>query len=55
MIDDGWEIASIFDVDIDTTNIITMMNGILSYKEQEIHSIITVRHNTLVFEEYFIG
>jgi CubicO group peptidase (beta-lactamase class C family) len=52
---DGWETASLADVEMDTMPIVEMMNGLLGRDDHYLHSILVIRDAKLVFEEYFSG
>jgi CubicO group peptidase (beta-lactamase class C family) len=54
-IDDGWETASLKEVDIDSEKIDEMMHQILSGNDRNIHSILLIKNGKLIFEEYFYG
>jgi CubicO group peptidase (beta-lactamase class C family) len=54
-IDDGWETASLNEVDIDSGKIEEMMLDVLSGNDKNIHSILLIKNGKLVFEEYFYG
>ena len=53
--DDGWETATLKNVDIDSEKIDTMMHDILRGKDRKVHSIVMVKNGKLVLEEYFYG
>lgn len=53
--DDGWEVASLADAEMDTAPIVDMMSSLLEQDEHYVHSILVVRDGKLVFEEYFPG
>jgi CubicO group peptidase (beta-lactamase class C family) len=53
--DDGWETESLGDAGIDEEMLCNLMNRIYSIAEHNIHSILIVKDNKLVFEEYFDG
>lgn len=53
--DDGWHTASLTDVGIEIEPLVEMMNDRLIKNEHDLHSIIIVKNNKLVFEEYFNG
>lgn len=52
---DGWETASLSDVEINPDYLIDLMNRLNNHKGHLIHSILLVRYGKLVFEEYFPG
>jgi len=52
---DGWETASLDNVTIDIAYLNQMMNYINSTQDHNIHSILIMKDNKLVFEEYFDG
>ena len=54
-LDDGWDTASLSDVGMDETIIVQSMNDILYKTDHQIHSILLVKEDKLVFEEYFPG
>ena len=53
--DDGWETASLSEVNIDETSLVKYMNEFLNTYDHKIHGIIIVKDKKLVFEEYFSG
>jgi CubicO group peptidase (beta-lactamase class C family) len=54
-ISEGWETASLKEVDIDSEKIDEMMHEILSGNDRNIHSILLIKNGKLVLEEYFYG
>jgi CubicO group peptidase (beta-lactamase class C family) len=54
-IDDGFEIGSLADVDLDETSLGNAVEDIESDKYGEIHSLLIYKDGKLVFEEYFPG
>ena len=54
-LDDGWKTESLGDARIDDKALCNLMNRIYSTAEHNIHSILIVKDNKLVFEEYFEG
>ena len=50
---DGLEVGSLADVNIDITLIVKAMDSILGGRFKEVHSILIFKDNKLVFEEYF--
>ncbi len=53
--DDRWQTGSLADVGIEIDPLVNMMNNLLKKNEHDLHSIIIVKDNKLVFEEYFNG
>lgn len=53
--DDGWEIATLYDVGINENNISSAISDILNDVYQNVHSILIVKDGKLVLEEYFSG
>jgi len=53
--DDGWEVASLSEVEMDETAITRFINDLVNDIEHKIHSILIVKDSKLVFEEYFPG
>ncbi len=54
-IDDGWETASLSSVGLNQNMLIDMITYLQNYSDHRIHSIVIVKNNKLVFEEYFEG
>jgi CubicO group peptidase (beta-lactamase class C family) len=54
-IDDGWETASLKQVNISPEKIDEMMLDILGGNDKNIHSILLIKNGKLVLEEYFYG
>ena len=54
-IDDGWETASLKEVNISPEKIDEMMLDILGGNDKNIHSILLIKNGKLVLEEYFYG
>jgi len=54
-IDDGWETASLASVGLRESALRDMLVYLSVYTDHNIHSIVVVRNNKLVFEEYFQG
>ena len=52
---DGWVTASLTDVGMDAAPLIKLMNGLSRRNVNHVHSIIVIKDNKLVFEEYFSG
>jgi len=52
---DGWDVASLNDVGINSVRICEMMDFINENSGHNIHSILIFKNNKLVFEEYFEG
>ncbi len=52
---DGWETASLNDVGMDENTVLGAVNRIQNGYYLEIHSIVIVKENKLVFERYFPG
>jgi hypothetical protein len=53
--DDGWEVASLNSVGMDAVKFSQLLNRLEQIGEHRIHSIIVVRNNKLVFEQYCPG
>jgi CubicO group peptidase (beta-lactamase class C family) len=54
-LDDGWITESLSDAGIDGKVLVDLMNKIYATSEHNIHSILLIKDNKLVFEEYFSG
>ena len=54
-LDDGLDIGTLEEVNIDSALIEKAIDKILSGKYSEVHSLLIVKDNKLVFEEYFMG
>ena len=54
-INDGWETASLNSVGMNTIRMIDLVNRITNNTYTEVHSIVIVKNDKLVFEEYFPG
>jgi len=54
-IDDGWVTNSLSDAEIDQKILSNLMNRIYATPDHNIHSIIIIKDDKLVFEEYFEG
>ncbi len=54
-IGDGWETASLSSVGLNQNVLLNMLSYLDGYPDHRIHSIIIVKNNKLVFEEYFEG
>ncbi|MCP4727270.1 MAG: serine hydrolase [bacterium] len=54
-LDDGWETDSLADAGMDESYFIDLMNRLRVIRNHEIHSILVVKNERLVFEEYFPG
>ena len=54
-LEDGLETASLSEAGIDSNKLITLTNRILSGQYINIHSLLILRHNKLVYENYFDG
>lgn len=54
-INDGWETASLPSVGLDENKLLEMLAYLQNHPDHEIHSIIIVKNNKLVFEEYYEG
>jgi CubicO group peptidase (beta-lactamase class C family) len=52
---DDWDVSSLSDVGMNESNLVEMMNFINNSNGHQIHSIIIIKDNKLVFEEYFSG
>jgi CubicO group peptidase (beta-lactamase class C family) len=54
-VDDGWETASLSSVGINEFPLINLMNHLEQTSDHQIHSLLIVKDDKLVFEEYFPG
>ncbi len=54
-LDDGWITESLSDAGIDGKVLVDLMNKIYATSGHNIHSILLIKDNKLVFEEYFSG
>ncbi|UCH71230.1 MAG: serine hydrolase [Candidatus Bathyarchaeota archaeon] len=52
---DGWATVSLTDIGMDTEPLIKLMNGLSRRNVNHVHSILVIKDNKLVFEEYFSG
>jgi CubicO group peptidase (beta-lactamase class C family) len=52
---DGWQTASLSSVGMSTTRIESLVNKIINNTYIEVHSVVVVKNDKLVFEEYFPG
>jgi CubicO group peptidase (beta-lactamase class C family) len=52
---DGWEVASLNSVGMDEEKYIQLINRLKQTNEHRIHSIIVVKDQKLVFEQYYLG
>lgn len=52
---DGWEVASVEDEGLSQDALNDMMTYLASFTGHNIHSILIIRNNKLIFEEYFEG
>ena len=52
---DGWQAASLGDVDLDEGKLVELINNINRGKYENVHSILIVKDGKIVFEEYFSG
>jgi len=55
LIDDGWETSSLPTVDLDENKLLQMLDYLNGLSDHKVHSIVVVKNNKLVFEEYFEG
>jgi CubicO group peptidase (beta-lactamase class C family) len=55
LLDDGWNVASMDEVGLDTLPIINMLKEIDRWKENLINGILIVKDDRLVFEKYYQG
>ena len=53
--DDGWKIAAPATVGLDAATLCAMVPRFDAWKDADVHSVLVVRHGTLVFEHYFKG
>ncbi|MCW8812269.1 MAG: beta-lactamase family protein [Chlorobium sp.] len=54
-INDGWETASLPSVGLNENKLLEMLGYLQNHPDHKIHSIIIVKNNKLVFEEYYEG
>jgi len=54
-VDDGWETASLADVGMSVEPMAELMDSIRTGYYEEVHSVLIVKENRLVFEAYFPG
>jgi len=54
-IDDGFDVGSLAEVNIDLVLIVKAVDSICQGKYKEIHAMLIFKDNKLVFEEYFRG
>ena len=52
---DGWKVARVQDIDIDSDLITSSMQHLRSVEKLQVHSYLIVKNDRLVFEEYFGG
>jgi len=52
---DGWVTASLTDVGMDAAPLINLMNELSRRNVNHVHSILVIKDNKFVFEEYFSG
>ena len=52
---DGWQVASLSDVGMSETPLVTLMNWLLNRDDHYIHALLIIKDGKLVFEEYFSG
>lgn len=52
---DGWETASLSSVGMNISKIESLVNKIKSNTYEEVHSVVVIKNDKLVFEEYFPG
>jgi len=54
-LNDGWETASLQSVGMNPIHLINLMNRLNQIGEHKIHSLLIIKNDKLVFEEYFPG
>lgn len=54
-IDDGWETGSLPSVRLKENKLLQMLEYLIEYTDHNIHGIVIVKNNKLVFEEYYPG
>jgi CubicO group peptidase (beta-lactamase class C family) len=54
-IDDGWETASLIEANVDSAKIDELIKNILAGNFPKTHSVLLVKNNKLILEEYFYG
>ncbi|HJU64508.1 MAG TPA: serine hydrolase [Gemmatimonadaceae bacterium] len=54
-IDDGWDVATLRDVGIDSARMASLVDSIRGQRLPNLHSVLVVRRGKLAFEEYFAG
>lgn len=52
---DGWQTASLSSVGMNTSRLVYLVNRIIDNSYTEVHSVVVVKNDKLVFEEYFPG
>jgi CubicO group peptidase (beta-lactamase class C family) len=52
---DGWSTASLSSVGMNSDRIVTLVNKIKNNSYTEVHSVVIIKNDKLVFEEYFPG
>lgn len=52
---DGWQTASLSSVGMSTSRLVYLVNRIIDNSYTEVHSVVVVKNDKLVFEEYFPG
>jgi CubicO group peptidase (beta-lactamase class C family) len=54
-VNDGWKTAHMYDEGLNPVSLIEMMEDYFGKKSNDVHSILIVKNNKLVFEEYWAG
>jgi CubicO group peptidase (beta-lactamase class C family) len=52
---DGWKVAAPESVGLSSATLCPMVTWLSDWKEANVHAVLVVRHNKLVFEHYFTG
>lgn len=53
--DDGWQTASLEDVDMRTQSMVDFINALSVFPDHWVHGVVVIKDGKLVFEEYFQG
>ena len=54
-VNDDWNVSSLSDVGMTESDLVDMMHFVNNSNDQQIHNIIIIKDDKLVFEEYFKG
>jgi hypothetical protein len=55
IVSDDWDVSSLSDAGMTESDLVDMMNFVNSSSDHQIHNIIIIKDDKLVFEEYFKG